>query len=226
MKKLGLYLRWLLLAVCVVGSFMAAPFWYGDGMWKLVLWYAVGVNVATLLFYLYDKDAARQRHQRIPEGVLHLLALAGGSPTAMFAQRYFRHKTRKTGFRNVFWLIVLGHLILAVRGALADNHPLGNWATRDWIYLMTGFVAAVNIVAAMVYAHGTRDKRTTSAPLALLLVFTGGALGAALSDRMADGYAKLPHLVGSAHLAGAVYLAFHDVVPRLVGLSQLVASWW
>jgi len=217
-KKLGLYMRWLLLAACIVGSFMAAPVWYRYGTWRLVFWYAMGINVATLLFYLYDKDAAKHNRKRIPEGVLHVLALAGGSPTAMIAQRYFRHKTRKTGFRNIFWLIVLGHLALAVRGALMPSRPLGNWATREWVYLLTGFVAAVNIVAAMVYAHGTRGKRTTSAPLALLLVFVGGALGAALADRMADGFAKLPHLVGAAHLAGAVYLAFHAVVPWLTTL--------
>ena len=218
MKRLGLYLRWLLLGACIVGAIMAAPLWHGFGTWRLVLWYCVGVNMATVVFYLYDKDAARHNRRRIPEGVLHVLALAGGSPTALFAQRAFRHKTRKTGFRNIFWLIVAVHLALAVRGALMPTRPLGSWATREWIYLMMGFVAAVNIVAAIVYAHGTRERRSASAPMGYLLVLGGGALGAALSDRLADGFAWLPHIVGAVYLAGAVYLDFHAVLPWLTAL--------
>ena len=215
MKKLGLYLRWLLLSAGIVASFMAAPLWYHYGTWRLVLWYCVGLNVATALFYLYDKDAAKHSRRRIPEGVLHVLALAGGSPAAMFAQRAFSHKTRKAGFRNIFWLIVAVHLALAVRGMLMPSRPLGNWASREWVYLTVGFLAAVNIVAAMVYAHGTQRQRSASAPMGYLLVLGGGALGAALADRLADGFAWLPHLVGAAYLGGAVYLAFHAVLPWL-----------
>ena len=217
-SKPGLYFRWLLLSAGMVAAFMAAPLWYGYGRWRVVLWYAVGVNVATLMGYLYDKDAARAGRLRIPEGVLHLLALAGGSPTALLAQRAFRHKVRKAGFRNVTWLIIAGHLALAVRGAMMPSRPLGA-IQREWVYLAVGFLAAMNIFAAAVYAHGTRRRRTTSATVGYLLVIGGGALGAAFSDRLADGFAWLPTLVGTAHLGGAVYLAFHAVVPLLPWLS-------
>jgi len=83
-SKPGLYFRWLLLSAVIVGAFLAAPLWYAYGRWKLVLWYAVGANAATVLLYLYDKGAARTpRRQRVPELVLHALALAGGSPAAL-----------------------------------------------------------------------------------------------------------------------------------------------
>lgn len=205
MSKPGLYFRWLLLSAVIVGAFLAAPLWYAYGRWKLVLWFAAGVNAATVLLYLYDKDAARdERRQRVPELVLHVLALAGGSPAALLAQRTFRHKTRKASFRNVYWLIVAGHLALAVRGALMRGNPLG-WHGREWVYLALGFLAAMNILAAAVYAHARRERRAASATLGCLLVFGGGALGAALADR----FAWWPSIVGSVHLAGAVYLAFH-----------------
>jgi len=43
---------------------------------------------------------------RVPEIVQHLLALAGGSPTAAVAQILFRHKTKKMCFRVIFFLII------------------------------------------------------------------------------------------------------------------------
>ena len=217
-SKPGLYIRWLLLSAGMIAAFMAAPLWYGYGRWRVVLWYAVGVNVATLVVYLYDKDAARGQRLRVPEGVLHLLALAGGSPAALLAQRASRHKIRKAGFRNITWLIIAGHLALAIRGTMMPSRPLGA-IQREWVYLAVGFLAAMNVFAAAVYAHGTRRQRTTSATVGYLLVLGGGALGAAFSDRLADGYAWLPTLAGTAHLGGAVYLAFHAVVPLLPWLS-------
>lgn len=39
----------------------------------------------------------------------HLLALIGGWPGALLAQRLYHHKTKKPSFRFVFWLTVLGN---------------------------------------------------------------------------------------------------------------------
>ena len=214
MSKSGLYFRWFLLAAAMVGAFVAAGLWQGAARWGLVLWYLGGVNLATVLLYLYDKDAARaQRGQRVPELILHLLALAGGSPGALVAQRAFRHKTRKAGFRNVYWLIVAGQAALAVRGALMRGSPAGVYG-REWVFVAVGFLVAMNVLAGAVYAHGTR-RRSTSATLGYLLVFGGGALGAALTDRLADGVAWWPYLAGGVHLAGVVYLACYAVTVYL-----------
>ena len=65
-----------------------------------------GVNLATFGQYAYDKRAAQRDDWRIPEAVLHGHALLGGSPAALLAQQTLRHKTRKTSFQFVFWLIV------------------------------------------------------------------------------------------------------------------------
>jgi uncharacterized membrane protein YsdA (DUF1294 family) len=54
--------------------------------------------------YAIDKKAARRRHWRIPENFLHLLALLGGWPGALAAQRVLRHKCSKQRFLVVFWL--------------------------------------------------------------------------------------------------------------------------
>lgn len=68
--------------------------------------YLAAVNLITVLMYGYDKAVAGTDRMRIPEHVLHLLALLGGSPAALLAQRLFRHKTRKRAFQLVFWLTV------------------------------------------------------------------------------------------------------------------------
>lgn len=46
---------------------------------------------------------------RVPENTLHLLALLGGWPGALYAQQTLRHKTQKTSFRIVFWMTVLAN---------------------------------------------------------------------------------------------------------------------
>lgn len=65
----------------------------------------VGVNVATMLTYGYDKYLAQAGGRRVPESVLHILAAAGGAPGAFVGQMLFRHKTRDRRFRLVFWAV-------------------------------------------------------------------------------------------------------------------------
>jgi len=87
---------------------------------SLVLWrlglapfyaYLGGVNVATLLFYGYDKQQAIAGKLRVPEVVLHAAALLGGSIGALAGQVLFRHKTQKRRFRMIFAAIVLVQII-------------------------------------------------------------------------------------------------------------------
>lgn len=63
-------------------------------------------SLVTFVFYALDKNAAGKGAWRIPEAHLHLLALIGGWPGALAAQRVLRHKTKKQKFRFVFWLTV------------------------------------------------------------------------------------------------------------------------
>lgn len=73
--------------------------------------YLVGINLVTLACYGFDKYQSIQKGIRIPEMVLHGLALAGGTPGAFLGQRVFRHKTTKPRFRMWFYGIVLLQLI-------------------------------------------------------------------------------------------------------------------
>lgn len=80
--------------------------YHGNGL----LAYLLAINIATLGFYGYDKLIAGSGWIRVPELVLHSLALAGGSPAALLSQRLLRHKSLKPAFRIIFWLIVAGQL--------------------------------------------------------------------------------------------------------------------
>jgi uncharacterized membrane protein YsdA (DUF1294 family) len=84
------------------------------GRWYHVLaaWLA-GVNLAAFAYFAFDKFRARKAGCRVPEIVLHGLALGGGSGGAWLAMRCFRHKTIKGRFRLAFGLIVTLQLGLA-----------------------------------------------------------------------------------------------------------------
>lgn len=77
---------------------------------------AVYAILSVLAFGMYgaDKSAAKRGRWRTPEVRLHAVALAGGWPGAMIAQRVFRHKTRKRPFQGIFWFTVVANC-----GALA-----------------------------------------------------------------------------------------------------------
>ena len=64
-------------------------------------------SLIAFITYALDKAAARAGRWRTQESTLHLLALIGGWPGALLAQRQFRHKTAKTSFLVIFWATVL-----------------------------------------------------------------------------------------------------------------------
>jgi len=68
-----------------------------------------GLSAITFVVYALDKHAAQTGRWRTPESTLHLLELAGGWPGAWVAQQLLRHKSRKPGYRAVFWLMVVLH---------------------------------------------------------------------------------------------------------------------
>lgn len=61
----------------------------------------------TLITYRLDKMAAKRSHRRTPEKTLHLLALIGGWPGAIVAQKLFSHKSRKLSFQVTFWATII-----------------------------------------------------------------------------------------------------------------------
>jgi uncharacterized membrane protein YsdA (DUF1294 family)/cold shock CspA family protein len=74
--------------------------------WSVKPWVPLVYAVASLvafLAYAVDKSAAVQGRWRISEQALHLCALAGGWPGALFAQQLLRHKSSKPSFVAAFW---------------------------------------------------------------------------------------------------------------------------
>ena len=79
----------------------------------LVMWVAA-LSLVTFGIYGYDKAEAQGGGPRVPEAVLHLLGLLGGTPGAFIAMRMFHHKTSKQSFQTVFWLTVAVQLVVLV----------------------------------------------------------------------------------------------------------------
>ena len=70
----------------------------------------VSASLVTFLLYGDDKAQARRGGWRIPEAVLHWLALAGGFPGGWAGRSVFHHKTQKGFFTFVLLVATLIHL--------------------------------------------------------------------------------------------------------------------
>jgi len=91
-----------------------------------ILWLYLAVSLITLLTYLKDKAAARKGGWRTSESTLHLLALLGGWPGALFAQALFRHKSKKTDFRIVFFITIFFNIVMLLWISTPDGLLLLN----------------------------------------------------------------------------------------------------
>lgn len=119
---------WTVLDVLSIGTLVTVLL-LGLLVWEMPSWVLVlygGMSAAAGLLYWSDKRNATTGGWRTPESTLHVVALAGGWPGAIIAQRWLRHKTLKSSFRIVFWsTVALNLLALAIavvpagRGLLA-----------------------------------------------------------------------------------------------------------
>lgn len=80
------------------------------------------MSVVTFAVYGFDKRRANLNGWRVPERNLQLLAVLGGWPGALLAQRTLRHKTRKLRFLIVFWILVVLHLAVVVAVFALHSH--------------------------------------------------------------------------------------------------------
>jgi uncharacterized membrane protein YsdA (DUF1294 family) len=72
----------------------------------LILLYYLQISVFTFFIYAWDKQAAQKGRWRIPERILHLLALFGGWPGALLGQYWLPHKLQKQPFKALLWLTI------------------------------------------------------------------------------------------------------------------------
>jgi uncharacterized membrane protein YsdA (DUF1294 family) len=107
-------------SLAIVAAAMAAAIYGGS---TPLIGYVVGISAATIALYGYDKRAAVKERLRVPEKVLHVLALLGGSPAALLSRQMFRHKTSKVAFRIWFWAIVVVQLVVIAAAFWWRFHP-------------------------------------------------------------------------------------------------------
>lgn len=77
-----------------------------------LLGFWLGANLICFALFGWDKRCARNGAWRVPERILLLWSLFGGSLGAKLAQRYFRHKTRKQPFARLLNVICVLHLAM------------------------------------------------------------------------------------------------------------------
>jgi len=70
--------------------------------------FVIALNIVVMPF-LYGWDKRQSNYDdagRIPEIVLHSLAIFGGGIGALLSQNLFRHKTKKKSFQRLRWIAV------------------------------------------------------------------------------------------------------------------------
>jgi uncharacterized membrane protein YsdA (DUF1294 family) len=78
--------------------------------WQIYgIWLAI-TSFITFILYGYDKVQAKTGGWRIPEVILHSMALAGGFPGGWAGRTIFRHKTQKGVFAFILAISTIGHM--------------------------------------------------------------------------------------------------------------------
>lgn len=98
--------KFYLLIALILSACIGIALWYCTPIHPLWI-YLLTLTLITFAFYGYDKYQSTHQGNRIPEVVLHLLALAGGTIGAVVGQLFFRHKTKKFKFRVILGMIIL-----------------------------------------------------------------------------------------------------------------------
>jgi uncharacterized membrane protein YsdA (DUF1294 family)/cold shock CspA family protein len=89
--------------IATVGFFvLLAAFVIARKLPAIILLFYLGISAFAFIAYALDKSAAQNNQWRIKENTLHMIALAGGWPGALFAQKVLRHKSKKESFQAAF----------------------------------------------------------------------------------------------------------------------------
>ena len=74
--------------------------------------YLAAINIVTFCFYGFDKFQAKRAGGRVPEKILHMVAILGGAPGGIAGQWVFHHKIRKQIFHIILWTSLFVHLVI------------------------------------------------------------------------------------------------------------------
>jgi uncharacterized membrane protein YsdA (DUF1294 family) len=114
---MGYYVIFGLLGAGIGGVLFALL--YSGTSWNPYLAWLAAWSVAAFAIYGLDKGLARANGPRVPELVLHLLAVVGGFAGGWLGMATFRHKSnnrRHPGIWTVLALSTIGHLVLVYFG--------------------------------------------------------------------------------------------------------------
>lgn len=74
--------------------------------------YLIVINIVSFLVVLYDKNRAINEQFRVPEKVLFLLTLIGGSAGIFAGMRMLRHKSSKNSYKLTVSIIVMIQIVI------------------------------------------------------------------------------------------------------------------
>ncbi len=98
--------RRYLIQAAVVGVITYGVLFYATGLSLYIIW-LIALGLATFMLYGFDKLEARRfgegAKNRVPERLLHLLALLGGFGGGWLGMFLFWHKIRKIWF----WVVLI-----------------------------------------------------------------------------------------------------------------------
>lgn len=88
--------------------------------WVLIAY--ICLSIVTFAVYAHDKRAAQKEAWRTKEVSLHFLALIGGWPGALWAQKILRHKSQKQPFKAILWLTIIVNISVFILTFTALGH--------------------------------------------------------------------------------------------------------
>jgi uncharacterized membrane protein YsdA (DUF1294 family) len=96
--------RFFAIAALILTAAIGIALWYWLRPAQFFWFWLLLAGIVTFLFYGFDKAQAKRSGWRVPEIVLHGMALAGGFIGAALGMAVFNHKTRKPVFLVVIVL--------------------------------------------------------------------------------------------------------------------------
>ncbi|MEH7455410.1 DUF1294 domain-containing protein [Gottfriedia acidiceleris] len=76
------------------------------------MFYLVIVNIVSFVIMGIDKSRAKRKAWRIPERILFLFAIIGGSIGSILGMYYFKHKTKHPKFVFGYWIILFIQFVI------------------------------------------------------------------------------------------------------------------
>ena len=115
----GFYAAHVAVVMGVTWYFQQQWGWPSGGFYPQLLPYLIplhliSINIITFVMYGYDKRKAKYGGWRVSEAMLHMSALVGGTIGAIAGQKYFRHKTKKSSFKVLFWIFFVIQILAAI----------------------------------------------------------------------------------------------------------------